>query len=159
MVADYNVLAASRYGADDPSDPHLPETYALLTRSAPSAPGTAHGPASDAGSGTHYSGYPASTAPPTSLGPGSPSNEFSLERHEDAGPVPFLQRSASGRLPPAYRSWEQAQEPEEPMPGSELGSSNGASSVGGAQTSESGAALQPLRPQYLGDVKTPRALS
>ncbi|KAI9064693.1 hypothetical protein FKP32DRAFT_1757273 [Trametes sanguinea] len=29
------------------------------------------------------------------------------DRHDDAGPLPMLERSASGRLPPAYRSsWE-----------------------------------------------------
>ena len=34
------------------------------------------------------------------------------ERHEDAGPVPALQRSVSGRLPPAYRrSWETSEAP------------------------------------------------
>ncbi|KAI0775502.1 hypothetical protein BD413DRAFT_276463 [Trametes elegans] len=39
------------------------------------------------------------------------------ERHEDAGPVPALQRSASGRLPPAYRrSWGEGDEPVPDLP-------------------------------------------
>ena len=30
-----------------------------------------------------------------------------VERHQDGGPATFLQRSASGRLPPAYQSWDE----------------------------------------------------
>ena len=109
------------------------------------------GPTSEAG--TQQSG--ARSLYPAGGYPGSPTSEADTERHEDAGPVPFLQRSTSGRLPPAYRSWD-TDEPGEPVPGSELGSSNASSSVGGRLTlvsSESGE--QPLRPQYRGDVKSP----
>ena len=109
-----------------------------------SAPGAGPGPLSDGGTASLYGGS-------TSLsgyggGDGS-------ERHADGGPVPSLQRSASGRLPPAYRSWE-AGAPEEGGAASEVGTSHGGSSAGGPSTSESGSApLAPLR--YPRDVKMP----
>ncbi|KAI1789396.1 hypothetical protein LXA43DRAFT_1062907 [Ganoderma leucocontextum] len=43
-------------------------------------------------------------------------------RHEDGGPVFGLSRSASGRLPPAYRSWER---------GTDFGSNSGSGSASG----------------------------
>ena len=57
--------------------------------------------------------------------PGPTSPDASL-RHEDGGPVPELVRSASGRLPPAYRSWER-------RPGTDV---SGSVSGGGSQISE-----------------------
>ena len=88
------------------------------------------------------------------------------ERHQDGGPVTFLQRSASGRLPPAYQSWD-----EEPNDMSVVGEqsqpeSGAASSVGAIPSGEPSAAgssepalLPPPPPpeqrQYPRDVKRP----
>ena len=61
------------------------------------------GPYSGGGAGSAlWSQTSPSVVPPSTLSP-----EDSL-RHDDAGPVAELARSPSGRLPPAYRSWEQA---------------------------------------------------
>ncbi|KAI8971135.1 hypothetical protein BD414DRAFT_426655 [Trametes punicea] len=50
--------------------------------------------------------------PPSRSRSQSPAGEHEPVRHEDAGPLPVLQRSASGRLPPAYRhSWEASDPP------------------------------------------------
>ncbi|TBU22866.1 hypothetical protein BD311DRAFT_113728 [Dichomitus squalens] len=57
-----------------------------------------------------------SIIPPSTLSP-----DESL-RHDDAGPIAELSRSPSGRLPPAYRSWEQA---------TGTGSNSGSASVAG----------------------------
>ncbi|KAI9064695.1 hypothetical protein FKP32DRAFT_1713824 [Trametes sanguinea] len=75
----------------------MSEEFALLPRS-PRSPG-----------GHHYTESSASSK--------SPSHDArEPDRHEDAGPMPALQRSASGRLPPAYRrSWE-ASDPPPPVP-------------------------------------------
>ena len=79
-----------------------------------------------------------------------------MERHEDAGPVALIQRSTSGRLPPAYRSWDTNSEPGDPVPGSGLGSSNSNSRAGERLTLVSSTSdEQLLRPQYQGDVKLP----
>ncbi|CDO72051.1 hypothetical protein BN946_scf184943.g86 [Trametes cinnabarina] len=66
----------------------MSEEYALLPRS-------------PHGARTHKRSQSSASSQAVSTGARRP------ERHEDGGPVPALQRSASGRLPPAYRhSWE-----------------------------------------------------
>ncbi|KAI0643035.1 hypothetical protein C8Q79DRAFT_1002797 [Trametes meyenii] len=97
--------------------------------------------------------------------------EGAPERHEDAGPIPALQRSASGRLPPAYRhSWEADSPihnvpgyspPEEggevpPIPGPPgPGSSVGGSASGGGGESVVGEAWSPVSEARGRDVKRP----
>lgn len=118
LVSGCSRAAGPRYGVD-PASSSYPETYALLARSPPSsASGPAGGSAytgtglasgSGTGSGTgsqsHYSSRPSKFGPPPPSYPAQDVEE--AERHEDGGPVPYLQRSASGRLPPAYRqSWD-----------------------------------------------------
>ncbi|OSD02466.1 hypothetical protein PYCCODRAFT_1445134 [Trametes coccinea BRFM310] len=77
----------------------MSEEFALLPRS-PRSPGTHH--------------YSESSASATSKSPSHDARE--PDRHEDAGPIPALQRSASGRLPPAYRSWEASGPPVPELP-------------------------------------------
>ncbi|KAI0683050.1 hypothetical protein C8Q76DRAFT_772517 [Earliella scabrosa] len=88
--------------------------------------------------------------------PGPTSPDASL-RHEDGGPVPELVRSASGRLPSAYRSWER-------RAGTEV---SGSVSGGGSQISEpqtfghsqSQSLTSPSSPGLSGvSEKSPRAL-
>ncbi|KAI0671073.1 hypothetical protein C8Q78DRAFT_1069744 [Trametes maxima] len=111
--------------------PHaLAEQYALLPRGMQSPPSEKYGPS--AWTSTNSFVHDAREE----------------ERHEDAGPVPALQRSASGRLPPAYRhSWEAdspihnvpgysppeegAEVPPIPGPGSVVGGGSGSASGGG----------------------------
>ncbi|KAI0364084.1 hypothetical protein BV20DRAFT_956960 [Pilatotrama ljubarskyi] len=74
------------------------------------------------------------------------------DRHEDAGPVPALQRSASGRLPPAYRhSWDAEEPPAVPPP--EYPPHTGSES--GGQSASSGVASTPRSPPRARDVKRP----
>ncbi|KAI0351453.1 hypothetical protein OH77DRAFT_939571 [Trametes cingulata] len=117
----------SGYGGAKPTS----EEFALLpfSQQSPSSP-------------EHYAG----------MWPGPRSAEGDGERHEDAGPVPALQRSASGRLPPAYRhSWEADEPPAMaapeyvPPPVSESG----------GQSSSSGAASEPRSVPHMRDVKKP----
>ncbi|KAH9924616.1 uncharacterized protein BXZ73DRAFT_79178 [Epithele typhae] len=62
----------------------------------------------------------------TGLSPSGTSSSLSALRHEDAGAVVDLSRSMSGRLPPAYRSWERG------VPEVDADSNGG----GGSQVSE-----------------------
>ncbi|KAI0823202.1 hypothetical protein BC628DRAFT_1325508 [Trametes gibbosa] len=75
------------------------------------------------------------------------------ERHEDGGPVPALQRSASGRLPPAYRqSWDGSEIP--PLPAfapSESGSGPLSPAIVSSTTTE----LRLVSPPHGRDFKRP----
>ncbi|EIW59608.1 uncharacterized protein TRAVEDRAFT_147693 [Trametes versicolor FP-101664 SS1] len=83
------------------------------------------------------------------------------ERHEDGGPVPALQRSVSGRLPPAYRqSWDASDAgtspvdaPEYAPPAPSEGRSGSVSTGTGTGSGVAGASRAPLH--LHGDVKRP----
>ncbi len=89
------------------------------------------------------------------------------ERHQDGGPATFLQRSASGRLPPAYKSWdEESNDMSSVASHSQFHFQSGAASGGGAIPSGASSAagsLEPVPPpppppeqrQYPRDVKRP----
>ncbi|KAH9846431.1 hypothetical protein C2E23DRAFT_949568 [Lenzites betulinus] len=79
------------------------------------------------------------------------------ERHEDGGPAAALQRSASGRLPPAYRrSWDGGPDPAQvALPPSEVGSGSGmgSPSVSGSGSGGGSTVLRVVSPGR--DVKRP----
>lgn len=146
-------------------NPTSPETETLLP-SSPTGPGSSNGgPASSSGATSTYDhGYSNSStglskhnlawSNPTLL-----SGE-DVDRHEDGGPVPFLQRSASGRLPPAYReSWDARDGPSPPplSPPPQLSVSVGG--IGSDVAEGSSSAPPVLHPQYRGDVKHPNGPS
>ncbi|KAI0629857.1 hypothetical protein C8Q77DRAFT_1138999 [Trametes polyzona] len=81
------------------------------------------------------------------------------QRHADGGPLPALQRSASGRLPPAYRqSWDPSDTPPFDVPGygEEPGESEvGAGTAAGSSGSEGRTEAALTAPLYGRDVKRP----
>ncbi|KAI0754640.1 hypothetical protein C8Q80DRAFT_1266231 [Daedaleopsis nitida] len=173
-----------RYDSDPFAAP-TSETYALLPRglppssdaSGPSAIDTASGMYPGPGSPGSWVGSarPSRFAPPSSFA----SQTIDGERHEDGGPAVHLQRSASGRLPPAYRDeWEGSDAGPAPLgsPGSgegrsgygfgggygagygQAGSTYGdgtGSQVGSSVAGGNEVPTSTLRPAYPRDVKVP----
>ncbi|TBU39129.1 hypothetical protein BD309DRAFT_970393 [Dichomitus squalens] len=133
------------------------ESIALLPRSGPQSSASGSG----AGSGLMLAGGSAATTSSKFAGvDGYPQSPPALdeegERHADAGPVPQLQRSASGRLPPAYRSWEDEPNELEPEPQWDGPSVTGVPYAAAASSSDAAPLPQtPLSPQYPADVKRP----
>ena len=130
----------SMYGSF--SSPDSGSSHAPWTPSHGARPSTTYSSdPSNASNSVLSPGGPSSPAAPST----STSRAFALPlRHEDGGPVADLARSPSGRLPPAYRSWERA-------------SAAGSASGSGSQVSEpqsfgygvglgADAALQPRSP-------------
>ncbi|KAI0683053.1 hypothetical protein C8Q76DRAFT_762999 [Earliella scabrosa] len=142
------------YGAPSESSAD-PESHALLPRGPTSAGSTSEfGPSGSSSASTRpskfrappsYGGYPLSSPEPES--------ELDADRHEDAGPAPHLQRSASGRLPPAYRrSWDATDAAPPLVEVAESETQQGSSSYSGQ--AEQVRPL-PIPQQYPRDVKAP----
>ena len=110
------------------------------------------------GSSTGFSKQPSAWSNP-GLPSGSGSGDDG-ERHEDGGPVPSLQRSNSGRLPPAYRASWDAQDPPPPHPDVAMSVGGYGSDVGEGpsappQVGSPGGLMSPGVSQYPRDVKLP----
>ncbi|PIL35213.1 hypothetical protein GSI_03003 [Ganoderma sinense ZZ0214-1] len=172
-----------QFGAITPFS--APSTQDLSSRGGPES--TFGASASEMGSGTG-SGIASGSTPSTTalVGPGAASvisgrpSKFAgregpsaygfdedFERHQDGGPATFLHRSASGRLPPAYQSWDEepndmssAASMSQYQPHSVVGSSVGVDPYGAASVAGSTEPVVPPPPlpepqQYPRDVKRP----
>ncbi|KAI1789404.1 hypothetical protein LXA43DRAFT_893016 [Ganoderma leucocontextum] len=159
----------SRYDGSTGHDSGEPESIALLPRG---SPGSTFG-ASAIGSGS--TGTTAIVSASVTTGSARPSKfsgrnghpppsfpfDEDKDRHKDGGPVPFLHRSASGRLPPAYQSWDD--EPSDVVSAMSHSQSGTASSIGAVPSGASAAGYsEPVQPppppeqrQYPRDVKRP----